>query len=146
MPKCTQTKIDFGRFGRRVIEADFSGGDLSSDGGLLLLRQVDQYLGLSRAAAAAIPDPRDPERIRHGLRDLLAQRLYGLCCGYEDLNDHQTLRDDVLMQTAVGRDQALASAPTFSRLENRATRAQAWALHEVLVQQFIAATRPRPPS
>jgi hypothetical protein len=121
-----------------VIEADFSGGDLSSDGGLLLLRQVDRHLGLSRMAAAVIPDPRDPERIRHGLRDLLAQRLYGLCCGYEDLNDHKALRGDVLMQTAVGRDQTLASAPTFSRLENRATRAQAWALHGVLIDQFIA--------
>lgn len=138
MPKCTKDKIDFGRLGRRVIEADFSGGDLSSDGGLLLLRQVDRHLGLSRAAAAAIPDPRDPERIRHSLRDLLAQRLYGLCCGYEDLNDHKALRDDVLMQTAVGRAEALASAPTFSRLENRATRAQAWALHGVLIDQFIA--------
>jgi hypothetical protein len=138
MPKCTKNKIDFGRFGRRVIEADFGGGDLSSDGGLLLLRQVDRHLGVSRAAAAAIPDPRDPERIRHGLRDLLAQRLYGLCCGYEDLNDHKTLRDDVLMQTAVGRDEALASAPTFSRLENRGSRAQAWALHGVLIDQFIA--------
>ena len=122
MPKCTQDKIDFGRLDRRVIEADFSGGDLSSDGGLLLLRQVDEQLGLSRAAAAAIPDPRDPERIRHGLRQMLAQRLYGLCCGYEDLNDHKTLRGDLLMQTAVGRDEALALAPTFSRLENRATR------------------------
>jgi hypothetical protein len=144
MPKCTKDKIDFGRFGRRVIEADFSGGDLSSDGGVLLLRQVDGHLGLSRAAAAAIPDPRDPERIRHGLRDLLAQRLYGLCCGYEDLNDHKTLRDDVLMQTAVGRDEALASAPTFSRLENRATRAQAWALHGVLIDQFIASHHSAP--
>jgi Transposase DDE domain group 1 len=144
MPKCTDAKIDFGRLGRRVIEADFSGGDLSSDGGLLLLRQVDQHLGLSRAAAAAIPDPRDPERITHALRDLLAQRLYGLCCGYEDLNDHQALRGDVLMQTAVGRDETLASAPTFSRLENRATRAQAWALHEVLAAQFIAGHRAAP--
>jgi hypothetical protein len=138
MPKCTKDRIDFGRFGRRVIQADFSGGDLSSDGGLLLLRQVDRHLGLSRAAAAAMPDPRDPERIRHCLRDLLAQRLYGLCCGYEDLNDHKALRGDVLMQTAVGRDELLASAPTFSRLENRATRAQAWALHGVLIDQFIA--------
>ena len=138
MPKCTDARIDFGRFGRRLIEADFSGGDLSSDGGLLLLRQVDAQLGLSRAAAAALPDPRDPERITHSLRDLLAQRLYGLCCGYEDLNDHKALRADVLMQTAVGRDEALASAPTFSRLENRATRAQAWALHEVLAAQFVA--------
>jgi len=138
MPKCTKDRIDFGRVGRRAIEADFSGGDLSSDGGLLLLRQVDRHLGLSRMAAAVIPDPRDPERIRHGLRDLVAQRLYGLCCGYEDLNDHKALRGDVLMQTAVGRDQTLASAPTFSRLENRATRAQAWALHGVLIEQFIA--------
>lgn len=138
MPKCTEDKIDFGRIGRRVIEADFSGGDLSSDGGLLLLRQVDRQLGLSAAAARAIPDPRDPERIRHGLRDLLAQRLYALCCGYEDLNDHKALREDVLMQTALGRDESLASAPTFSRLESRATRTQAWALHGVLVDQFVA--------
>jgi hypothetical protein len=126
MPKCTQDKVDFGRFGRRVIEADFSGGDLSSDGGLLLLRQVDSHLGLSWAAAAAIPDPRDPARIAHPLRDLLAQRLYGLCCGYEDLNDHKALRGDLLMQTAVGRDEALA------------TRAQALALHGVLLDQFVA--------
>ena len=138
MPKCTQERIEFGRLGRRVIEADFSGGDLSSDGGLLLLRQVDEHLGLSRAAAAAIPDPRHPERIRHGLRELLAQRLYGLCCGYEDLNDHKALRSDLLMQTAVGSCEQLASAPTFSRLENRATRAQAVALHGVLLDQFVA--------
>ncbi len=138
MPKCTQRQLDFGRVGRRIIQADFSGGDLSSDGGLLLLRQVDRRIGLTRAAAAALPDARDPERIEHTLRDLLAQRVYGLCCGYEDLNDHGVLRDDLLMQTAVGRDHPLASAPTFSRLENRATRAQAWALHEVLVAQFIA--------
>ena len=144
MPKCTQSKIDFGRLGRRVIEADFSGGELSSDGGLLLLRQIDRHLGLSRAAAAAIPDPRDPQRIRHGLRDLLAQRLYALCCGYEDLNDHKALRGDVLMQTAVGRDEVLASSPTLSRLENRATRTQAWALHEVLVAQFIASHKTAP--
>jgi hypothetical protein len=78
MPKCTQDKIDFGRFGRRVIEADFGGEDLSSDGGLPLLRQVDEHPGLSRAAATAITDPRDPERIHHGLRQMLAQRLYGV--------------------------------------------------------------------
>lgn len=138
MPKCTQDKIDFGRLGRRIIETDFSGGDLSGDDGLLLLLQVDEHLGLSRAAAGAIPDPRDPERIRHGLRELLAQRLYGLCCGYEDLNDHKTLRDDLLLQTAVGRDEALASAPTFSRLEIWATRAQAVALHGVLLDLFVA--------
>ena len=63
MPDCTETKVVFGRIGRRVIEADFDGGDLSSDGGLMLLRQIDQRIGLSRAAAAAIGDARDPTRI-----------------------------------------------------------------------------------
>ena len=144
MPKCTQGKIEFGRFGRRVIEADFSGGDLSSDGGVLLLRQVDRHIGLTSQAAAALPDPRDRARIEHGLSELIAQRVYALCCGYEDLNDHKALRGDVLMQTAVGRDVALASAPTLSRLENRATRAQAWALHEVLAAQFIASHKTAP--
>ena len=83
MPKCTQGKIDFGRLGRRVIEADFSGGELSSDGGLMLLRRVDRHIGLTGMAAAALPDPREPSRIEHGLEQLIAQRVYGLCCGYE---------------------------------------------------------------
>ena len=144
MPKCTHERIEFGRIGRRVIEADFTGGELSSDGGVLLLRRLDRHIGLTRAAAAALPDPREPARIDHGLRELLAQRIYGLCCGYEDLNDHRALRADVLMQTAVGRSEPLASAPTFSRLDNRATRAQAWALHGVLIDQFIASHKRAP--
>jgi hypothetical protein len=131
--------------GRRVIEANFDGGDLSSDGGLMLLRRVDERIGLTRAVAAVFSDPRDPARITHRLRDLLAQRLYGLCCGYEDLNDHDTLRGDLLMQTAVGRAEPLASAPTLCRLEARATRAQAVALHGVLIEQFIAG-QPTPPA
>jgi hypothetical protein len=145
MPKCTDGTMELGRVGRRVIEANFEGGDLSSDGGLLLLRRADERIGLSRAAAAVLSDPRDPTRITHSLRDLLAQRIYGLCCGYEDLNDHDALRDDLLMQTAVGRVDALASSPTLSRLETRATRAQAVALHGVLVEQFIAGHRKPPP-
>lgn len=144
MPKCTDGTIEFGRLGRRIIEANFEGGDLSSDGGLLLVKQVDARIGLSRAAAAVLSDPRDPARITHSLRDLLAQRIYGLCCGYEDLNDHDALRSDLLMQTAVGRVDALASSPTLSRLETRATRAQAVALHGVLIEQFIASHRVAP--
>jgi len=137
MPDCTESKMQFGRLGRRLIEADFSGGDLSSDGGLMLLRRVDQRIGLSHAAAAVLDDARDPTRITHSLRDLIAQRLYALCCGYEDLNDHAALRADLLMQTAVGRLEPLASAPTLCRLEARATPSQAAALHAVLVDQFI---------
>jgi hypothetical protein len=144
MPKCTDGTMELGRVGRRVVEANFEGGDISSDGGLLLLRRTDERIGLSRAAAAVLSDPRDPTRITHTLRDLLAQRIYGLCCGYEDLNDHDALRDDLLMQTAVGRVDALASSPTLSRLETRATRAQAAALHGVLVEQFIAGHKTAP--
>jgi len=144
MPKCTDATMELGRVGRRVIQANFQGGDISSDGGVLLLRQLDEHLGLSRAAAAVLSDPRDPSRITHSLRDLLAQRIYGLCCGYEDLNDHDTLRDDLLMQTAVGRVDALASSPTLCRLETRATDAQAVALHGVLLDQFIASHKTPP--
>lgn len=144
MPDRTAQRIEFGRVGRRVIEANFDGGDLSSDGGLMLLRRVDERIGLTRAVAAVFSDPRDPARITHRLRDLLAQRLYGLCCGYEDLSDHDSLRSDLLMQTAVGRAEALASSPTLCRLETRATRAQAVALHGVLVEQFIASHKTAP--
>ena len=141
MPKCTEERIELGRLGRRVIEANFNGGDLSSDGGLLLLRRVDERIGLSGAAARALGDERDRSRITHRVRDLIAQRLYGLCCGYEDLNDHDVLRSDLLMQTAVGRDQPLASSPTLCRLETGATRAQVAGLHGVLIEQFIASHR-----
>jgi Transposase DDE domain group 1 len=144
MPKCTVERIECGKVGRRAIEANFEGGDLSSDGGLLLLRQVDARIGLSRAVAQALGDKRDRSRVTHRLRDLVAQRLYGLCCGYEDLNDHDVLRADLLMQTAVGRDRPLASSPTLCRLETRATRTQLGRLHAVLIEQFIASHRRAP--
>ena len=137
MPKCTNKEIKFGRLGRREISANFEGGDISTEGGVLLLRQVDRKIGLSRAIAAALPDARDPARITHDLRALVAQRLYAQCQGWEDLNDHNTLRHDLAMQTAVGTAMPLASAPTLCRLENRATREQAWTLHGVLIEQFI---------
>ena len=144
MPKCTATRIDFGALGRRLVEANFEGGALSSDGGLMLLRQVDRRIGLSAAVGQALHDPRDPDRITHSLRRLIAQRLYGLCCGYEDLNDHARLRLDPLMQTAVGTVSELGSSPTLSRLETRATRADVLALNRVLVEQFIASHQEAP--
>ena len=133
--------MEFGRLGRCQIEANFEGGALSSDGGLLLLRQVDRRIGLTTAVAAALTDRRDQERITHELRDLVAQRLYALCCGHEDLNDHVALRNDPLMQTAVGRTDALGSGPTLCRLEQRAPRADIVALNRVLVEQFIASQK-----
>jgi len=144
MPKCTADQIDFGRLGRRQIEANFEGGAISSDGGLMLLRQTDRRIGLSTAVAAALHDPRNQDLIVHELRDLVAQRLYGLCCGYEDLNDHAALRSDPLMQTAVGTGEALGSSPTLCRMERRASRADVVGLNRVLVEQFIASQSTAP--
>jgi hypothetical protein len=138
MPNCTQPELTFPSFDRRKIEASFSGGEVSSDGGLLLLREADRRLGLVAALDAVLVDPRDPDLITHRQVDLLRQRIYGLAAGYEDLNDHATLRRDLAFQTALERDTELASAPTLCRLEQRANRRAAVAFHQVLIEQFIA--------
>jgi hypothetical protein len=144
MPDCTSKRIEFEPFKRRRVEVNFDGGEISSDGGLPLLRKLERRLGLLEAVAGVLADPRDPERIEHTLADMLRQRVFGLVQGYEDLNDHATLRNDPLMQTACERDTALASAPTLCRLENRASRAAAWAMHEVIVEKFIAGFKTAP--
>lgn len=138
MPKCTDETVEFGRVGRRVVEASFEGGDIVSDGGVLLLKQVDERLGLTRAAAQAFGDERRAASVQHSVHSLLAQRIYGLCLGWSDVCDHNVLRNDLVLQTAVGRAEPLGSAPTLSRLETGATPEHAAALHEVLMQQFIA--------
>lgn len=120
------------------------GGDIVSDGGVLLLRQVDQRIGLTKSIARVFDDRRRRASVAHGMRDLLAQRIYGLCCGWEDVCDHNVLRRDLALQTAVGRADELASAPTLSRLETSSTRAQAAALHGLLLDQFIASKGKRP--
>lgn len=144
MSKCYQRTFEFPRVNRRVVEASFDGGDITSDGGVLLLRQADRLLGLSEAIARALKDPRRQASCDHDLKSLLRQRLYAIALGYEDLNDHDALRQDVALQTAVERDQSLASAPTLCRFENRVDRETARRLHEVLVEQFIDSFK-RPP-
>ena len=105
----------------------------------MLLRRVDERLGLTRAAARAFGDERRSASVEHSVHSLLAQRIYdGLCLGWSDVCDHNVLRNDLVMQAAVGRAELLASAPALSRLETGATPAHAAALHEVLMQQFIA--------
>jgi hypothetical protein len=138
MPKCTQKELQFPSFDRRKIAASFSGGGVSSDGGIMLLREVDRRLGLVAALDAVLPDPRDPEQITHPQVDLLRQRIYAVALGYEDLNDHGTLRRDVVWQTALERTEELASSPTLCRLEQRVDRAAAVAFHQVLLEKFIA--------
>lgn len=99
--------------------ASFDGGRLSSDAGVLLLRDLDRSLGLTRKLAACFVDRRDPDLITHSVHTLLAQRVLGLALGYEDLNDHATLRHDPLLSASADKlDGApLASAPTLNRLE-----------------------------
>ena len=95
MTDCTEQIELFAPVGRRRIEVKFEGGDVTSDAGVLLLRQVDRRIGLLQRVAERLPDPRDPNRCRHSALHLLRQRVYGLCQGYEDLNDHDTWRHDL---------------------------------------------------
>lgn len=137
---CKEQPLLFQDLGSRKVVADFSGGTLSSDGGVLLVRQVDASLGLTASLARCFSDRRQGVYVDHTVQQLLAQRIYGLVLGYEDLNDHEWLRLDPLLATAcdkrdpTGRDRfnpahrgvALAGASTLNRLElsnNQQTRA-----------------------
>ncbi len=148
MTDCNADPMTFSRLGSRAVLADFNGGRLTSDAGALLLRELDDRLGLFEAIDAAIPDPRDPALIVHDQRAMLAQRVTAIALGYEDLNDHQTLRADPALQLAASRTpeeaRPLASPPTLCRLENRVDRQSLIRIAEALVDQFIAA-HPEPP-
>jgi len=129
--ECFTGQLFFEELGARNVVADFSGGQLSSDGGALLLRQIDSGLGVTRTLAACFVDRRDPALVDHSVRELLAQRIYALALGYEDLNDHTHLRRDPLLAAAAGKEDvlgaqrrcsahrgtALASSATLNRLE-----------------------------
>ena len=144
---CTLESIEFPPVKKRQIEANFGGGEVSSNGGVLLLRQVDRRVGLLDAVARRVRDPRSPLLIQHSLASLLKQRVYGLCLGHEDLNDHHELRQDTLLQTAAERDEVLGSSATLCRLENwKHHRDSAIAIHEVIIERFIASFREAPAS
>lgn len=138
MTNCTTHTISFPPCRKRLVEADFAGGDVTSNGGVLLLREADRRLGLTKAVSLRLPDERQPGKVVHKLGDMLRQRVFGIALGYEDLNDHTALRHDLALQTAAGCDGALASAPSLCRLENRARPDWSLAIHEVLVDVFIA--------
>ena len=152
MTECSRLPLVFSSLNRKKLAADFQGGDLTSDGGLLLLREVDRRIGLIDQLSAAIRDPRDPDRIEHDQRTLLAQRLLAIAAGYEDLNDHDALRTDTLLQALTDRrlkagqkeGDPLASPPTLCRLENRITRRDLVRMAAVLVEQYVA-SHPTPP-
>ncbi len=167
--QCNATYLDFPILGRREIVADFGGGDITSDGGALLLRKTEQLTGIIRQFAACFTDHRNPDRIEHSVMDLLAQRIYALALGYEDLNDHDDLRRDPLLAAVVGkldpagqarrrrrdRGRALAGKSTLNRLELTPVGADAdsrykkiscntRAVERLLVELFLQA-HDRPP-
>ena len=129
--QCIPIQLEFLPLGRRKVTARFDGGRLSSDAGGMLLGEVDARIGLLDRAAQCFQDYRDPEAVEHSVRDLVAQRIYALALGYEDLNDHDELRRDSLLAMLVGksdivgetraraRDKGypLASSSTLNRLE-----------------------------
>lgn len=148
MTDCITDAIEFTGRSRRKLIADFEGGRLTSDAGILLLREVDKGLGLIDSINECLPDPRSPRWIVHEQRSMLAQRIFSIALGYEDLNDHQTMRADPALQAAVDcdpeEDSPLASPPTLCRLENRVNRKSLVAMSKILVDQFLS-SHDKPP-
>jgi hypothetical protein len=154
MTQFTQGHFEFQSLHSRQVTAAFDGGKVSSDGGGLLLREVEQRFRIIQQFAGCFTDHRDPERIEHSLVDLLKQRIFGLCLGYEDLNDHDQLRLDPLMAVLVGKKdplgldrdrksqgKALAGKSTLNRLELTPVRANAESRYKKIVAHLDAMQR-----
>jgi len=141
----TECHTQFGFSFQPKVCVDFGGGTITSDGGLLLLRELDERLGLTRGLDAAVRDPRDGRYVTHELRTLLRQRVYQIAAGYEDANDASTLRYDPTMQVVAHRPGgALASQPTLSRLENEIEWGSIARLTRLGVEWFEAHVAPPP--
>jgi DDE family transposase len=134
--------------GAKAVALDFDGGRLSSDAGLVLLKDPDEHLGLTHNLAAVLSDARDPRRVHFTHHDLLKQRVLQIAAGYEDANDANTLRHDPIFKLLLDRlpetGAPLASQPTISRFENRVSRTELYRMALVLVDQFLA-SYVRPP-
>ena len=155
MTECTPSSFAFAGPGRRTVVARFDGGTMSTDGGALLLQQTDRRLHLLKRAAACFEDRRDPGLIEHQVEELLAQRVYGLALGYEDLSDHDQLRDDPLLALVSGKkrvEEPLAGKSTLNRLELSTAEPHRYkkihcrreGLDELLTAVFVEAHREPP--
>lgn len=145
--ECNQLAFDFHPLGGRRVTAAFDGGTITSDGGALLLRELESRSGLLASLAQCFDDHRDPELVEHTVEELLKQRVFALALGYEDLNDHDTLRTDPLLATLVGkrdplgqqrvdprdRGKALAGKSTLNRLELTPAGARATSRYKKIV-------------
>jgi len=125
----------------KQIELSFTGYDISSDGGLLLLREVENQTGLINRISNCITDNRDQRYVDHTIREMLTQRVFQIAAGYEDCNDCDDLRDDMIFKTCAGRlpqtGLSLASQPTMSRLENSIKSQDLYRIGQELVDTFV---------
>src|SRR5438128_6314564 len=155
MTECNQSSFGFDACGSREIVARFDGGTISSDGGILLLRQTDKRLNLLPRLAECFLDGRNQNQVEHSVEEMLSQRIYGLALGYEDLNDHEQLRKDPLFGVLADRAEAdtmLAGKSTLNRLESgagtkdRYKKITFWkeAIDELLVNIFLEAHQQAP--
>lgn len=138
MTNCTTDSATFAPLNSKKVECNFTGGKITSDGGILLIREIDTKIRLTEKIAKFIPDHRNQSYTTHSILQMIRQRVYGLALGYEDLNDHDELRKDGAIQTAVGVENELASSPTLCRFENQANREVAVAINKTLVETFIS--------
>ena len=150
--QCNQEFLEFHPLQQREVRGGFDGGTITSDAGGLLLREVEKRTGIIQQFAACFRDHRQAERIEHGVEELVAQRVYGLALGYEDLNDHEELRRDPLLgvlaekadpsgeSRARARDQgkALAGKSTLNRLELTAAAVKEGERYKKIALDFAA--------
>ena len=144
MTNCPR-QLTFSFHPRKDIVADFQGGQISSDAGLLPLIELDRRLGWTERVAGLLEDPRQAAKTEHELAQLLRQRFFGLIAGYEDCNDHTRLRDDPILKAAAGKplENALASQPTFSRFENAVSAREVARISRLLPELFVQVHRGR---
>ena len=142
MTQDTQIVLPFARLSGKNLQADFEGGTLSSDGGVLFLREIEAQVGVIRRLAGALHDPRDARYTDHSYEELLSQRIFQITCGYDDANDCTPLRHDPAFKAACGRlplsDDPLASQPSMSRFENTPSRSELYRLADALFDTFVA--------
>ena len=139
MTHCT-TQLTFPFYKKRELLVDFDGGEITSDAGLLLVREADDSLCLVKGLSNCILDERDQRYINHDMLTLLRQRIYQIVAGYEDCNDADVVKRDPSLKAACDRllsDDDLASQPTLSRLENAVTIKDIYKLGEYFVDLYI---------
>lgn len=115
--QCNPKELQFQPLGKRKITGKFTAIDISSDGGLTLLRETDKRFDVISRLARCFTDSRNPSRVKHSVESMLRQRIYGICCGYEDVNDHEELCTDSIMKLCCDSQDALAGKSTLNRLE-----------------------------